>query len=648
MNRFALSLKRFAQRFLPVLAIGAAVAVGAASATANGPQFNNLANDRKTLSIIDPALQAAGNPNPFVQTYNAQVGNTVQMMIWAHNTQEGTTAINTRAKLALPTTAGTSLVSTGTVSANNASSVSATTTVVTTQEASLAYVPNSARLMAYNSSSNRYEVVNWPTGINGNDVVGANGVSLGNIDGCWSYAKAILVQVRVEGTTPNIVTNKRVAVGNGSLEQIDVTANPADAVRYRIFVQNDGTGTARNLKVTDVLDARHTYIPGSSELRIKQNGNDVDVPIADSAIQFTNQANGAVQLTYSLNDMAPRPDAAVYLYFKARLKDASAFNIGLNTIPNTATVTSTAPSATTNQTTIAVTRNADPVVSFTLTKAAANLGDAEWKELVPLTTSPGSTIAFRLVLTNTGNTDAQNVTLRDIMPAGLDFVPGTVKLINSANPNGVSINDSVVAGGYVFATVRPGTGNQQIVTFQARVPDACSATITRVNTGVVTWNGAERARDTADVIVSCTNGLNLQKLVLDPNDNVFKQTAGDVRAGQVITYRIIVSNSGNTTLQNPIVRDVLPQWVTYLPNTLRVDNETQVQSGQNAFFGNGLVLTNLTKGMGKVIEFQVKVIECPYDSVTVTNTAFARADAVAQISSSASFYIRAGAPTFGF
>jgi uncharacterized repeat protein (TIGR01451 family) len=645
MYRFVKSLAQHARKLIPVFAVGVAVAVGAVSATANGPQFNNLSNDRKTLSIIDPA----GNPaNPFVASLNAQVGDTVQMLVWAHNTQEGTTANNTRAKLVLPTTTGTQLVSTGTVSADNASAISSSTTVVTTQEASLSYVPNSARLMAYNSATNKYEVVNWPAGINGNDITAANGVSLGNINGCWTFAKAVLVQVKVEGTTPNIVTNKRVAVGNGSLEQIDVTANPNDAVRYRIFVQNNGTGTARNLKVTDVLDARHTYIPGTSELRIKQNNNDVDLPIADSAIVFENQANGSVKLTYSLNDMAPRPDAAVYLYFKARLKDTAAFTVGLNTIPNTATVTSTAPVATTNQTTIAVTRNADPVVSFTLTKAAANLGDAEWKEFVPLTTSPGSTIAFRLVLTNTGNTAANTVVLKDIMPSGLDYVAGSSVLINSANPNGTAINDSVIAAGYTFAEVRTGTANQQIITFRARVPETCSATTTRTNLATVTWNGAERARDTADVIVSCTNGLNLQKLVLDPNDNVFKKTAGDVRAGQVITYRIIVSNSGNATLQNPIVRDVLPNWVTYLPNTLRVDNETQVQSGQNAFFANGLVLTNLTKGMGKVIEFQVKVADCPYDSVTVTNTAFARADAVPQISDTASFFIRTGAPGFTF
>ncbi len=639
-------LARVARKLLPVAVLGIAASAGVLTAVADGPEFNNGNLDPATLR----GNIAGESPSTLRTTVNANVGQTVNLVIWVHNNRPDTTALNTRARITLPTTLGSTHQATGRVSADNATAVTGATNIVVGSESRISYVPNSARLYKAVPNGNNLVMteVSWPQGTNGNDVIGANGVNLGSINGCYQYTQAVLIQVRVDGTTPAIMAEKKVAKSDGTGEANAITANPNDRVRFRVYVRNTGNGTGTNTTVVDTLDAKLSYVADSSWIRYKENGVDKDYHFNDagSDITFETLAGGKTKITWKWRDMAPTASSSFYLYFHARVADTAAFPIGVTEIPNTAKACFGALCANTNEVTITVTRAIDPVVSFTLAKAAANLGSAEWKEIVPLNATPGETIAFRLVLTNTGNTTATNVTLKDILPTGMTFVPGYTFLYNKdTGTNGTQItNDSVlVNSGYVFASVATGTLNQQTIVFRAKLADnVCNSLI---NTAKVFWNNAERAQDTAEVIVNCQPGLNIIKQVKNSTGSYVKEIF-NVNESAVVTFRIVVSNTGNTTLNQVVARDVLPAGLTFLPGSLTVDGQSYLDTDAAKFFAAGLTLTNLTPNMSKTIVFQARVLDCPNDDLRIVNTAYAKAAGITEKNDTAIVNVNVRIPGF--
>lgn len=645
---------RWASKLLPAAVLGAFIIGGAAmSANAGSPAFNNLRDERGNL-LDYPTLQVAKNiPDAAWGTStNASVPERVNMLVWVHQYVVGEVAHNTRAKVVLPSTAGSNHIATGSVWADNAAQISSQVAINVGQNSRVSYVAGSAKLMK--NVGGQMTVVNWAPGTNGDDIVSANGVNLGDLEGCWQYAQAVFLQVDIEGGTPAINTNKKVAI-SGGLFTDNVEAQPGDAAEYRILFENTGNGTGHDPKIVDVLDKNHKYIANSSFARIKFENNDYDQPIPDSAIRIENQADGTQKLTYSFVDMPAQPDKGFYLHFRVRLAGQAEFPVGTTVIKNTATASFTEVSKQTNETTITVVRQEEPVVSFSLVKEVANvtIGDNTWKDELSGSAGPGDTVAFRLGMTNTGNTAAQNVTLKDILPAGMTFVEGTGRLYNkNTSSEGIAVpGNALVNNGYVFNNVQPGTANAQIFVFHAKLTDVCSGLQTLVNKGQVIWEGQVRAEDSARVIYTCNRGLIMQKDVQVPGSSEWKDNGGIVTEGVVLRYRITVTNNGNVTINNPIVRDALPSNVTYIRNSLRVDGEVMSADVQNDFFkaNNTRPLTNFTPGMTKVITFEVKVNDCPdLGDTHLINTAFIKADGFAEKSDTATVTVRVNRPTLTF
>lgn len=80
---------------------------------------------------------------------------------------------------------------------------------------------------------------------------------------------------------------------------------------------------------------------------------------------------------------------------------------------------------------------------------------------------PGDTITYRVEFKNTGTSDLTNVTFHDLLPEGVTLVPGTTKLINAANPNGITMVDLIGQNGFKTGTYGPGA--TAILTYQVTV-----------------------------------------------------------------------------------------------------------------------------------------------------------------------------------
>lgn len=630
-NLFQKPLKGLARKLLGVLAVAGFAAGGALTATASGPQFNNLPNDYPTLQVAKAGEQ-------WSTSTSAQVGDTVNLMVWDHNTVPGTTAQNVRVKVQLPQSFAATHVPSATVSADNAQSVTGTAQVSVGVASKLSYLPGTAKL--YRNVNGQMQQVAWPAGVNPDDVV-SGGVNLGNQAGCWQYAQAVLLQVHVDGGNPAINTNKQVQLDGGPAYSEHANAAPGDTVNFKIFFENTGSGVGQQAKIVDTLDSRLSYVPGSSIVKKKVNGNDVYEPYPDSQIQFNGQT-----LTWSFPDMAARPDAAIYLQFKSKVA-ATGFPVGTTTLENCARAQFTGVSANTNCVQITVTVNPAPVVNFTIKKEVLNvtLGDNRWYDALPGTAAPGDTLAYRITTINTGNTVANSVTVQDNLPAGVSFV-GNTKLYNQANPNGVAISgNALVNNGYVFNQIAPGSAHYQTLVFHAKVTEQCSGSQTYVNKARVIWNEAIRAQDDATVMVSCRPGLNITKDVLNPATGQYQDHVTGFYEGDVLVFRIVVQNNGNTTVMNPVLRDVLPEFTEYQANSLTIDGEFMSSAVQAAFWNGGITLTNLTPGMTKTLTFRLKVTDCPpFGDTVITNRAFVRADGIAEISDTATAVVHVRRP----
>lgn len=136
---------------------------------------------------------------------------------------------------------------------------------------------------------------------------------------------------------------------------------------------------------------------------------------------------------------------------------------------------------------------------FDVSKEVSVQGQASWVESVEASTD--GTVDFRVSYRNTGTTDQNDVTIQDVLPAGLTYVAGSTVLTNNENPDGVQVSDNITTNGINIGNY--GSGASATVTFSARVngSDLSCGDVTLTNSAsVATANGTKS--DTAQVVVS--------------------------------------------------------------------------------------------------------------------------------------------------
>jgi uncharacterized repeat protein (TIGR01451 family) len=638
------TLRRSFNRVAGLATLAAVMVGGAYTAAADTPQFNNTANDF-------PTLQVAKSGQPWGNSATVAAGDTVSLLVWDHNSVPNSTAQNVRVKINVPTTEGTSHQPSATVAADNAQAVTGTVTVNTGTNTKLTYIPGSAKF--FRMVDNQPTEVAWPAGVNGDAVV-TTGVNLGNQVGCWQFAQLIKIQVKVEPVSapppplgkPAISTNKKVQLAGGAPFADSVDARPGDQVAFKIYFENIGDAPGIKPHIADTLDSRLTYIPGSSYMLVKQDNTDRRIDISEDLIVKSGQT-----LLWGFSTLEPLPERAFYLLFLAKVAPEASFPFGKTTIFNKATASFEGGiSKDTNTVSINVLRT-EPVVTFSLRKQVSNftLMDNKWSDELLASAGPGDLVGFRLILINTGNTPAQNVIVKDILPAGMTFV-GDVKLYNKDNLNGLPIaGNAIVNNGYTFATLLNGNEHTQTLVFTAKVGDTCTGENQNlVNKGQVIYQSKVVAEDTATVVYSCTRGLIITKDVKGPGDTDFRNLTGPVAEGKVVTFRVVVQNNGTVDVRRPVVRDVLPPMLEYVRGTLAVDGEFMNDTIQTAFFNQGMIITDLIKdggGKTKVITFNAKVVDCPpFGDTPVLNRAYVKADQVSEISDTATVVIQVKKP----
>jgi uncharacterized repeat protein (TIGR01451 family)/LPXTG-motif cell wall-anchored protein len=140
-----------------------------------------------------------------------------------------------------------------------------------------------------------------------------------------------------------------------------------------------------------------------------------------------------------------------------------------------------------------------PTTTYTMSKQVRKAGDTAWQKSV--TTKPGDTVEYEISYKNTGTARQDNVTVKDTLPAGINYVKDSTYLKNGTNPNGLKVSDNVVTS----TGINIGDYNAAAagyVKFSAKVADNDSLPVCGNNKLTNKANvivGGSSKEDTADV-----------------------------------------------------------------------------------------------------------------------------------------------------
>ncbi|MGL5316632.1 MAG: DUF7619 domain-containing protein [Peptostreptococcaceae bacterium] len=226
--------------------------------------------------------------------------------------------------------------------------------------------------------------------------------------------------------------------------------------------------------------------------------------------------------------------------------------------------------------------NANLAISKAVDKSSADLSDV---------------VTYTIVLTNSGSINADNVVITDIIPSGAIYKENTLTVAgnsSSANPNtGVNI-----------AFIAPNTSIEVI--FQCDITSIPPSNQI-VNVSTVSYNYTVETGNIKS-INKTSNSVTTQvkHAALNITKSVDKEVADLL---DVLTYTITVSNYGNTSANNVVLNDVVPNGATYEPNSIYID--TVQYSGD---LSGGVPIGTIEATKSSIIKFKCRITSIPNPS----------------------------------
>ncbi|MGL4849982.1 MAG: hypothetical protein ACRC28_13860 [Clostridium sp.] len=206
-------------------------------------------------------------------------------------------------------------------------------------------------------------------------------------------------------------------------------------------------------------------------------------------------------------------------------------------------------------------------------------------------------LTYRISLRNSGTVEAINTKFIDKIPLGTEFVIDSFsidgKIIKGANPDtGVNIGAIRVS-------------QISYVEFKVKII-SLPETNQIVNKGSVSYDyvidpiknkTGQGSSDTNTVITRVS-----QAIVSFTKEGSKKF----VKIGDIYTYKIILRNDGNSSANNVKIVDTLPDGVSFVENSLKINGNPTTGS-----IADGVSIGNINKNSSATIEYSVKVTKIP-------------------------------------
>ncbi|MEJ5240205.1 MAG: sortase, partial [Anaerolineales bacterium] len=290
-----------------------------------------------------------------------------------------------------------------------------------------------------------------------------------------------------------------------------------EIVTYRVTFRVPAGGSLPNLTLADVLDRGLAFVdcvrvePSSTDITTTLPGgfgaacNDPTNPtIATEPSGSPNPADPGRRITFNLGTVSNSgaSDGTVTVEYTAVVLDSIENQDGLS-LNNEATLAWASGSLTTSAPNVTI---VEP--DFELLK-----------EVDRTVAMPGSILTFTLTFrhTNSSNTDAFDVLLTDILPPGLTYVPGSLRIV-SGPPGGVTDDSAAPTLRVRWATfplITGGSRTQATVQFQAVLGNLAPGQKVR-NSAALEWTSLPGNVTSPQ---SNYNGLSTERFY-DPGSNV--------------------------------------------------------------------------------------------------------------------------------
>lgn len=199
-----------------------------------------------------------------------------------------------------------------------------------------------------------------------------------------------------------------------------------------------------------------------------------------------------------------------------------------------------------------------PTDKFETTKQVRKAGDTTWAKSV--TVNPGDTLQYKITYKNAGEVNEYNVVVKDTLPAGITYVPGSSVLTNTNFPNGSTVSDSVVtSNGINIGSYKP--GSVATLVFNAKVPANSNSLVcgenTFTNTERTIANGGY-LEDTANAVINktCTTTpvytcSALTASLVSGTEYKFNGSASASNGASIVSYVFNFGDGQSQTVTNP-------------------------------------------------------------------------------------------------
>ena len=383
--------------------------------------------------------------------------------------------------------------------------------------------------------------------------------------------------------TPSVTNLVETLVNNATLEITkSVDSNYKDLgeiIQYSFEIYNSGNVAANNIVFKDILQIDNVFVVGSVYI------DAINFPLYNPEIGFS---------IPSINPL----DTVIVTF------EASVSSIPVNDeILNKAEVDYT---HIINPLDSEVPKNAESNITIVLVRHGEVLPSGVIKAANKTVTTEGDIITYTVDVTNSGNYKVENVVLADILPVGVEFILGTVRiggvLKPVADPN-FGINIGTIEAG---AT--------KVVEFKVKVKD--NAPDKLINTATINY------QYTVDPQNSPINGVvESNEVIVDVLiPNIVLQKSSDlqiVTIGDIITYTIIADNIGEIDVYDVIIKDLLEEDIDFIEGSVKIDGFPDI----TANIISGVNVGSIKIGKTKTLTFKAKVISKTNEFIDNISTA---------------------------
>ncbi|MED0938146.1 cell surface protein [Bacillus mobilis] len=380
----------------------------------------------------------------------------------------------------------------------------------------------------------------------------------------YDPSKPAVMQMVASNTVQTTINNASITATKSADKQF---ANVNDIITYTTTLTNNGNTLASNIVFTDAIPSGTSFIPNS----VTVNGN---------TLLNVNPASGI-----AIDPINPNANTTI------------SFQVQVNSIPNTNPIPN--QSNTTYQ--YVVNPNLPPAsanaLSNVITTQINNATIIATKSVNTPNAAIGDIVIYTIAVTNTGNIPASATVLTDGLGAGASFVQNSVTINNVPQPG---LDPSL---GIHLADIPP--GDTVFITFQAQIL-AIPPSGTLTNNALVNYEYTVNPNQSPAVGSTITNTTVTP--IIDATLSINKTVNSTFATiGDTLTFTSTITNSGNTTANNVIFTDLIPDGTTFIPNSFTVNGTTI----PNVNPQNGINIGNINSNASITLSFQVNITTIP-------------------------------------